>query len=197
MLIGVDIDEVLAATLPSFLAFFNKRRGTHFAVKDFHSYCWEDILGLPIAELAAEIRLFLAHGGAARIPPFPGSLAAVQELRRQHRLVVITSRWGEAVRQSSPWLEKNFPSLIDGVYFSLNEFVPEESGGTLSKAEICSQLGVELMIEDSVSVALDCQSSGIPVLLLAHPWNRIALDWGLQRVASWAEIPPLVAAAES
>jgi len=74
------------------------------------------------------------------------------------------------------------------VYFT-NHYSKKELNETKKKSNICIELGVELLIEDSLDYAFECSSEKIKVLLLDKPWNKAdKLPAGVTRVHSWREI---------
>jgi uncharacterized HAD superfamily protein len=56
------------------------------------------------------------------------------------------------------------------------------------KSAMCKELGIQVMIDDHMSVAKDCAEAGIRVLLFDQPWNQGELPMGAERVHSWDEI---------
>jgi uncharacterized HAD superfamily protein len=71
--------------------------------------------------------------------------------------------------------------VLTNQYFGLPEKVR-------SKADVCRELGVGVMIEDSMSQAKEIAASGCRVLLLDCPWNQGDLPENVTRIYSWKEI---------
>jgi len=70
--------------------------------------------------------------------------------------------------------------------FSSNPYI-KTKGKT--KGEICKELGIDFMIEDSVEHSEICAKEGIKVFLLNKPWNKNCIDHeNIIRVKSWNEI---------
>ena len=58
-----------------------------------------------------------------------------------------------------------------------------------SKADVCREIGAEIMIEDVPDHVVSCANAGIRVLLFDQPWNRgeMACNGRIERVRSWDE----------
>jgi len=186
MIIGVDNDEVLASLLESYLVNYNVRHGTHFKRADFPAYRWWETFRCGKDEAYEEYFAFMKTAESRGIIPIPGSIEGIAALSGDHELVVITSRQIELRPQTEEWLNVNYNGRFSGVYFG-NEY-----GGSrkaVSKAEICSDIGAELLIDDQIEHAEDCAARGMRVLLLDSPWNQNgSLPKGVERVYSWEEI---------
>ena len=56
------------------------------------------------------------------------------------------------------------------------------------KSDVCKELGVEVMIEDSLSQAKEIAPCVRKIFLLDCPWNQGDLPMNVARVYSWDEI---------
>ncbi len=190
MHIAIDIDEVLADTLSTFLNYYNTVYGTKFKRQDFYTYNWWEVMGTSAQEVVAEFARFMKTDWGKKIPPLPGAQAGVQELSKQHQLSVITSRPDEYGDITHQWLNKNFGHKFKGVYFT-DEFVKDSNNET--KGEICHQVGIDLIIEDVYQIALDCHRQQIKVILMDAPWNhQQSLTRDMWRAFNWEEIIKII-----
>ena len=56
-----------------------------------------------------------------------------------------------------------------------------------TKAEICSELGIKVILEDSGETAIECAQKNISVILFDKPWNKIHKHKKIVRVKEWQE----------
>ncbi len=193
MTIAIDIDEVLADTITVFLKYHNDTYGTSFGYPDMLSNDWRISLNLNTSELTERITAFDSAGHIHTVPPVSGAVEAVKRLASKHKLIALTSRWGMAVQATKPWIENNFSNLISEVHFSSNPFVTSDLHlGKKDKGQICKDLSVKLIIEDSVSFAKQCSDAGVPVILLDRPWNKEVSGPKISRAYEWGEVPQMV-----
>jgi 5'(3')-deoxyribonucleotidase len=184
MIVGIDLDDTLAASLDSFIEFHNEEYGTKLKFEDFKAYTLNEIIGLPREEEANRLDLFDKSKFFDKIKPIKGSQKAIRSLIKSNRLVIITARVKSMEKKTRDWLAKYFPELKEIVFIS-----EDYKGYIKTKVEVCKEIGAEVMIDDKASFALECASEGIKVLLLDYPWNTNVKDGPLiVRVDSWEEI---------
>lgn len=186
MKIGIDLDEVLADFLSTLIEFHNEKRGTSFKRNDFHSYRVYEVWGGTLEETIAEIYEFYETKFFDRVKPMPGALESVNELSRNHELIVITSRQLDISQKTISWIEKYFSGRFSGIFFTNQNSL---SGKSLSKSSICRNSEIEFMVEDYLDYASECARSVKKVLLYDSPWNKTAdLPENIFRVYSWKDI---------
>ena len=56
-----------------------------------------------------------------------------------------------------------------------------------SKAEICKELGISILLEDAPATALECATKGIKVILFNRPWNQNVSHKNIVRAKTWIE----------
>ena len=187
MLLGVDMDEVLADFINSFLAFHNKKYNTDIRRNDAKTYYLTDILGEDIDNIMKKMHLFYNTHDFKNMALISGSKESITQLSKNHEMAVITARPTLVKNDTEKWLNLHFPNKFSSLSFA-NRFV-RENEDKQNKSEICKSLGVELMIEDSLEYATDCANAGIAVLMLDCPWNQTNdLPINIKRVFSWKEI---------
>lgn len=137
-------------------------------------------------EALQEVFDFYRTARFEQLPVVQGSQRGVEILSQKNDLIVITSRPYEIYNKTKKWIGKEFPDTFARVELT-NAW--STSGMTTSKAHLCKDLKVELMIEDSLEYAQECASAGIKTLLLDCPWNQCQqLPAHVYRVHSWEEI---------
>lgn len=187
-LIAVDLDGVLSDTLSSFIQFHNEVYKTNLTKKHFHSeYYWE-ILNESKEETIRKFDQFTKTLHFDDIQPISGAKGVTTKLSTDHDVIVITARQIELTEQTKKWIKRHFPKTFKNVHV-INHALLAKKGKTISKGELCRELGVDIIIEDSLHHAQDCKSDKTSVIILDQLWNKGDLSEGIYRVNSWQEIP--------
>lgn len=182
--IAVDIDEVLSPWHKNILAFHNDVYDTNFVTPNGSRYYISEYTNDPEHIITQKIKAFAASHLFAVTQPIKGSVEALTKLKRQYRLVIVTSRHDFLKDQTHAWLEKYFPGVFEAVHFT----------DGIAKSEICKRVGAELIIEDHLSHAKVCAESGVKVLLFGnYCWNRIESGYNnILPVKDWGEVTKLL-----
>ncbi len=183
MIIGIDIDQVLASTIEVFVEYHNEKYKTSLKMSDLTNYFFNEMTGDTLDGLFLKFDQFYASEYPDKILPLKGAVKSINDLitKNEHRLCVITSRPLSVEILTRKWLEKNFGNNLQNLYFAV-------LGTSRSKAEICKELGVKILIEDSLEFSEECRQYGTKVLLMDAPWNQKILIDGITRVYSWVEV---------
>ena len=189
MNIGVDIDEVLAELTEAFLGYHNSLYGTKLKKKDMFSYSYHEVIGEKEEETRQKLLHFFNSDFFHNIKTVQGAQKAIALLAKEHKLSIITAR-PHFIRQQTEYLiENNFPTYFTSITLT-NQW--HGRGAKRSKSEVCKEMNVSIMIDDSLHHALDCASQGVYVLLMDinYPWNQTSekLPENIKRVHSWKEI---------
>lgn len=187
MIIGVDIDEILAEFYKDFLAWMKKEQGISVSYDQLYTYRLCNILGESQEESLLRLHEFL-HRHARDIHLVPGSQQGIQCLARKHTLYAITSRDRFSEEDTRWWLNEHFEGCFEDVYFANHK----DAGFHVSKSHFIKQLDVDVMIEDYEGYAVNVASTGIPVLMLEKPWNNKEHHNGIFVIKHWDKIPRLV-----
>lgn len=176
MRIGIDIDGVLADSLPLWVhtlnSFFNKNK----RVEDIHLYDIIKTFDITPAELKTFIE---QHGQFLMVAPGPvnGAAYCLNLLKRYHSIYIVTAR-NEAYRpETQSWLQR-YGMLYDKLILI----------GSHKKADTCLKYGLDVMVEDTLEVGLEISAAGIPVILLNASYNQGDLPERICRKYSWFEI---------
>ena len=179
MRIAVDIDEVLTPLLEGFLSFYNEQHGTSFAVSDCWTYHIEEVMGIPLEQCIREVEAFYRSDAFGQLPPFPEAQQALKQLKEQgHELVVVTSRYGEAIPRTEPWIAKHYPKIFSAIHFVTFR---DRDG----KAGLCEKEKMDVLIEDDADHVSACKKHGIAIILLEKPWNK---DADAVKAKDWQEV---------
>jgi len=185
MLIGVDLDEVLADLITSFVNYHNSKYNTSFQKNDFFSYKLWDVLKCSKEDAIQRMYDFFKSPCFNEIQPIKDSKEVLSYLKENHELVIISSRQELVHEDTRGWINYHFPKTFSKIYFSGNFY---SQTGDKTKLQICKELNTDLLIEDALEYALECQEE-TKVLLFDQPWNQSKkLPDNIHRVYSWKDI---------
>lgn len=187
MVIGIDFDDVLADTVGQLIEFHNDVYGTTLTRDQFHSPRWWEVWGGTRDQSVKKFFEFKDTSHFKNVQPVEYAIDAIDELSKNHTLVVITSRQIEFVEETNDWIKKHFPNKFKDIFLA-NHAHWALSGESTTKLEICKKEQVNILIEDNLEYAEECAEEGIQVLLLDTPWNQGKLPDNVYRVHSWKEI---------
>tara|TARA_Y100000034_G_C6874913_1_gene399949 strand:- start:445 stop:1038 length:594 start_codon:yes stop_codon:yes gene_type:complete len=191
MIIGIDVDDVLADFMNSFVNYHNDRYNTDHSREDFKSYNLWETLGGSEEEAVRKIYDFYHTSHFDRILPTKGSKEAVDLLRKNNSLRVITSRPYDIHDQTLSWLDRYFSSKFEEAHFT-NEWAGG-IGKPTRKKDVCLEYNVDFLIEDSIAYAKECTTDKTKVLLMDKPWNRSEnINDKIIRVYSWENVTDLL-----
>lgn len=187
--IGIDLDDVLGDTNRTLNAYHNNTHGTSFTREDYWSYKYWEIWGGTREDAIQKFDFFAEQGIFDAIPPIEGALYGIQRLKdiSQGTVHVITGRSESSRIITERWLANHFPGEIESHHFT-NAF-PINGEVTKSKGGICRELGITLMVDDSLEFAETCIENGVTVIIFDAPWNKNAdLPPNTYRAFSWHDV---------
>ena len=186
MHIAVDLDEVLAETLDSIIIFHNKRYGTFHRKEQFLRYAFWTVWGGTRKQAIQKVHDFFCTPEADSIQPVEGARQTLTALRKAGcRFSVVTARPDAFLSVTERWVERHFPDLFSGIYFT-NHF--GQTGSVKRKVDVCEELGARVLVEDDLRHVSDCLATDIRVLLFDRPWNQKDVPLGVDRIRSWDEV---------
>lgn len=190
MLIGIDIDEVIADSVAVYLPTLNALFGKDLRREDLVEWDFERTYGVPPAEIKRFWAVHARSGGWERIRPTDGAAEILARLRERHEVVVVTGRPEEHVgRATRAWLAAHripHDALVFMEGLDKDEAVRRAIGR-----------GLDVLVEDHADFALAVAARGVPVFLVDAPWNRRAGPHPLvRRVADLREAADLILAGD-
>lgn len=186
--IAVDFDDVLMEFNAGFLASHNRLYNTSLVFENLIDYDnWERIYGCDKESMAKRARDFYQSPEHMLVSPVIGAVEAIQRLSENHYLHIVTSRPETVRHHTLEWLDRHFPNLFHDFHFT-NIYAGEHGVKPKAKAEVCKEIGAEVLIDDALKHATLVAASGIPVLLPDRPWNRDLTPAGVTRVKTWGDI---------
>jgi uncharacterized HAD superfamily protein len=185
MKIAIDIDDVLLQFVPTMIKYLNATYKTNLTVEEFVSYHFWEVWGGTREEAIQKVNDFHNTSYFDQIPPVTGALEAVQQLKKNNELFIITSRPYYMIPKTQKCIDHYFPNSFKEIHFT-NQYSAE--GSHVTKGDICNKLNIEVLIEDSLQFALDSCVPGRKVLLMNRPWNASPeLPEGIIRINSWED----------
>jgi uncharacterized HAD superfamily protein len=184
MRIGIDLDDVVFEFVRGIIPKLNEVSGKNLKFEDFFSYYFPEIFDLSVEKIENAIKELIDEGLNLNLELCFGAVNSLFELSKKNKLYFITSR---TQREGTEESLKNYFSEIEyGLFFSSNPYVGTEGK---TKGEICQELGIDFMIEDSYEHAIKCAEKGIKCFLLKKPWNKGRKEnEKIIRVDDWKEI---------
>ncbi len=182
--VGVDVDEVLASMLVSFVDFHNSQYGTNIRVEDFTKFSVGEVCGFSKEIEMERMYEFYFSDYFKKILPVEGSESGIKELKKDYDLFVITARSDSISKETISWLENYFPNSFKDVLFT-NHYEKDSK----SKGDVCLDLNIDILIDDNLDNVYDCLDKGKEVLLFDNIWNRDNFqNENIKRVYSWVDI---------
>ncbi len=186
MNIGIDLDDVLANTLPSLVDYHNKTHKTSLTKDDYHSFRLWEVWGCTEEEAIKKVYDFFKTPYFKKIKPLPDSQKAINLLKEKNELYIITSRSKMISKETKIWIEKYFPGAFKEIFFTDTW---DKSCLNKDKDEVCNLLKVDIFIDDSLENALACFNEKRKVFLFESPSNKNKkVKKEIYRVKSWEEI---------
>ncbi len=190
MKIGIDLDDVLADSLPHYLQAFNGRFGVEIQLADAAWRLADRFPQIPRQEADDFFSELITDGFFSSRSLIPHAKEAVETLADGgHDLYIITGRTPRDEQITMDWLARvGVRSHFEAVVHRTCDPVERH------KADVASGLGLGLFIEDELAVALAVADTAIPVLLFDRPWNQGPLPDTVRRIESWPEALAQIAA---
>jgi 5'(3')-deoxyribonucleotidase len=182
--IGIDLDDVVFEFVKELINYYKEKTGNEILFENMNSYKFSEVIEMEHIQVEAMIKEMVENGKNLRMELCEFAKESILNLASKNELYFITSRvYRENTLES---LEKYFSNINYELFFSSNPYVENEGK---HKGEICLDLGIDYMIEDSPEHALNCANSGIKCFLIEKPWNENSEEHeNIIRVKDWKEI---------
>ncbi|MBS3091557.1 hypothetical protein J4217_03870 [Candidatus Pacearchaeota archaeon] len=116
------------------------------------------------------------------VKPIEGAEEAITNLSSNNELFIITSRPSRFKNRAENRVKHHIRRTIKII--SAGDF---HKGQSATKAEICKELKIPVLLEDAPDTALKCAENEIKVILFDQPWNQKINHVNLIRVTGWKE----------
>jgi uncharacterized HAD superfamily protein len=174
MRIAIDIDSTLHHYWDLLEEVAQRRFGVQIPYAD--QVVWE-IDRLKPEQLRAAVKETHSEAQILAGEPYPGAVEVVSRWHEQGHFIHITShRAGEAHAATAQWLEQiGLP--YDDLYCSYD------------KVSRCTELGIDLLIDDSPENLRRAIDAGIAAATIVHPWNReLVAEEDIVAAEDWPEL---------
>lgn len=166
--LAFDMDEVLFPFLQEFSAYHNQAYGSNVSVDHFTSYKFEETLGTSATEMVRRVYEF--HGiDDLHVKPLDEAEQSLTVLSQDHELVVVTARDPQFAETTKAWIDHYFTGLFSDVVMV---GYPDRMKDYRSKAQVCSDLGVVALVDDSLDHVKQCAEYGVKGILFGdYSWT--------------------------
>jgi len=187
--IGVDIDDTLVDFVGAYILYCNQTYSTNLKKEDFRFYAFNKSIGGTMSESISLVNKFYENVLFKEILPLPDSVEVINLLKQKnHELFIITSRPDFIKEETERFINKFFLDNFSNIFFSYNHYTKRKNGGK-SKAELCFDLDISLLIDDSLEYAIQCANMGLEALLFGNfPWNQNGQHKNITRVKDWIKV---------
>ena len=174
MRIAIDIDSTLHDYWEIFAKLARKRFGVTLAYEDQITYDIDRLRPEQVAALTAESHASVHVLGAT---PYAGAVEVVRRWHEAGHFIHVTShRAQDAHAATAAWLDQiGLP--YDELYCSFD------------KVTRCTEIEIDVLIDDSPENILRAQDEGIVPATILHPWNReLCEEEGVICAADWVQL---------
>jgi 5'(3')-deoxyribonucleotidase len=186
--IAVDLDDVLFDFVGYFFQWHNEQYGTALQPEDIAGKkIWETWAGT-VEEASERVPRFYHEVGMLELAPIDGAVLALEQLSSRYKMTVISARDPSTRGITQAWIDKYLPGVFDEIVLGIGD--PMARGRPVTKAELCKQVGAQLLIDDQLVNARNVAAAGIDALLFGdYPWNQAgSLPPGIERVQDWPHV---------
>lgn len=188
-LIAVDIDDVLTYSAISMVEFGNREFGLNRTLDDFSedtAALWE----LSRDDIEHHMVRYLTSGHLEKLDVIPEARAALEQLKKQFRLVALTSRRDILQDLTKTYLDTYYPDIFDAVYHAGIYGKGHEQAHLLTKADRLKEIGAEYLIDDQPKHCIGATTVNVKAVLFGnYGWNRgEELPKGIVRCATWTDV---------
>ena len=185
MKIGIDVDNVISNFNEVLLKEFinhDKELGNS-GIPNNDNYITRGMFSWPDGE-ARKFYLSNIERVAKSLKPIDGAKEYIDKLKKDgHSIYIITGRdngeYSNPYYMTKEWLAKF------NIYYDKLILTEAYKNYKHAKTEKCIENDIDIMIDDSVNICIDCIENGIQALLMDTPYNQ---KTDIPRLYNWAEI---------
>jgi 5'(3')-deoxyribonucleotidase len=183
--LGLDLDDVLSYTTEGVLT-SAQEQGYTIAFGDITSSALWEQHGIPEPE-AIEIVHSYERSGYPGLRPVEGAQEGVDQLRSVFDLSVITARDKAFDGVTKAWLHQYFGDVFRSIVHVGNRYV---SLDFREKSEVCAELEIDAMVDDSPKHVLACARLGIQAYLFGgYEWHKaVEAHRFIEQVCTWPDL---------
>lgn len=182
MKIGLDFDDVIVNFFDNLLNWHNKNYNRSDKIEHFKEFSWSPVWGVSREEAIKRVDIFHETHNVKEVMPLEDAISSLKELAEENELIIITGRPVRFKHRVEEWLTHHLGKKLEVIH--AGEFHKNQAA---SKAEICKEKNIPVLLEDAPQTAIDCANFGIKVILFDNPWNQNVSHENITRVKSWKE----------
>ncbi|MCL1876703.1 hypothetical protein FWF74_01575 [Candidatus Saccharibacteria bacterium] len=188
-IIAVDIDDVLSRTANTATQFLREKKNIVMDC-EHTTESWISMFG-PDQSLTVFTE-FCEAGYPSMFEVVPGSYEALQKLKPNFELVILTSRQTFLRDVTLNWLEKYFADTFDKIYFAGIYDSDEELHikHKMTKTDRLREISASYLIDDQPKHVNSAAETGVECLLFGdYGWNRNAdIHKNVTRAKDWEAV---------
>jgi len=176
MRVGVDIDGVLADSLPLWVKELNIyfRQNKSLQEMQLQDVCSSyEITREDFQGFLLDRSRFLMTSPA----PLEGASYYLNQLKKAHDIFIVSARDEKFGVETRDWLHK-YSLPYDEILLL----------GSHDKREACLTNDLNVLVEDTLKISVEVSEAGVPVLLMDAPYNQGILPGLVYRTHSWQDI---------
>ena len=185
--IALDMDEVLYPFAERIFGHYSEVENSEIdytTLDDYHSF--HKLWGINEFETLERVVDFFATDSHDLALPIDGSVAALNRLQTQFRIIIVTARQHIAECATRDWLSTHYGGPIEDVYFC--NFFSIDGTPPISKSSICLAEDAWLFVDDSPRNVDQVADSGVHSLLFGeYTWNQQQSPRH-RRIGNWVEL---------
>lgn len=187
--IGVDVDDTQVDFVGTYILYHNQAYGTNLKKENFRNYSFNKTIGGTMEDSIKMMNKFYESHFFKEITPLPDSAKIIKLLKQKgYELFSITSRPDFIRAETEDFINKFYPGCFSDLFFSYNYYTKRKNEGK-TKAEICLDNKISILVDDSLDYCIQCKEKGInPFLFGDNPWNQDGKWSNSIRVKDWLEV---------
>lgn len=188
--IAVDIDDVLATSVESWISYSNKKWGTRLTVNDYDED-WAKMWGVDHQEGKKRASHLYQSGIVGTFNRFDDAEQILKDLAKKYKLVITTSRVLQVEKDTLEWIDRHYKGIFEEVHLARIFDAEHKEPIKMTKRELCETIGADYLIDDHPKHCFAVAEAGITALLFgSYAWNRGIknLPKNVVRVHNWAAV---------
>jgi uncharacterized HAD superfamily protein len=182
MNIGIDFDDVITEFTDSLMEFYHRKYGKKVVREEIKEWDWGLYWGISREEATKRVDEFHETHSVENVNPLENALSSLKKLMKANEIFIITGRPVRFKSKVESWLHYHLKDKLPIIH--AGEW---HKGQAASKAEICKELKIPILLEDAPNAAIECAKAGVRVILFDYPWNQKLKHKNVKRVKNWLE----------
>lgn len=182
MNIGIDFDDVITEFTDPLMNFYHKKYGKKVLKDEIKQWDWGIYWGISKEQADIRVNEFHEIHDEKIVNPLKDAIISLKKLMKNNKLFIITGRPVKFKSKAEEWLKHHIKEELKVI--SAGEW---HKGQASTKADICKDLEIPILLEDAPHTAIDCAKKGIKVILFNKPWNQSVVHDNIVRVNNWKE----------